>query len=125
MRRRRPVASRELSLALATDEIARESTQSVRFFFVWVLSATDSRRKLSLLRTLFLPTPERDLDSLSEEEVATMLLVSAALSAKAAATRPKKRRFWVRPCLRSREVAGHASRLLPALRTHDLEHFRE
>ncbi|KAH9367166.1 hypothetical protein HPB48_014758 [Haemaphysalis longicornis] len=65
-------------------------------------------------------------DELSEEEeIATILLVSAALSTKAAVTLPKKRRFWVRPYLRSREAAGHASRLLPELRAHDLEYFRD
>ncbi|XP_077563232.1 uncharacterized protein LOC144178956 [Haemaphysalis longicornis] len=67
-----------------------------------------------------------NLDELSEEEkIATILLVSAALSAKAAVTLPKKRRFWVRSYLRCREAAGHASRLLPDLRAHDLEYFRE
>ncbi|XP_077509017.1 uncharacterized protein LOC144120465 [Amblyomma americanum] len=29
------------------------------------------------------------------------------------------------PCLRSREVAGHASRLLPQLRAHDEEYYRD
>ncbi|KAH7962456.1 hypothetical protein HPB52_016198 [Rhipicephalus sanguineus] len=65
-------------------------------------------------------------DSSEEEEIVTVLMCSAIVSALAE-RKPskKKRRWWVRPSLRSREVAGHASRLLPDLRSHDEEYFRE
>ncbi|KAL1479466.1 hypothetical protein MTO96_051814 [Rhipicephalus appendiculatus] len=67
-----------------------------------------------------------DLDCSDEEEIVTVLMCSAMLSALAA-WKPlkKKRQWWVRPTLRSREVAGHASRLLPDLRSHDEEYFRD
>ncbi|KAH7961710.1 hypothetical protein HPB52_011561 [Rhipicephalus sanguineus] len=67
-----------------------------------------------------------DYDSSEEEEIVTVLMCSAIVSALAE-RKPskKKRRWWVRPSLRSREVAGHASRLLPDLRSHDEEYFRD
>ncbi|XP_049517596.1 uncharacterized protein LOC119440412 [Dermacentor silvarum] len=67
-----------------------------------------------------------DFDSSEEEDVVSVLMCSAVMSALAARKPPKrKRRWWVRPCLRSREVAGHASRLLPELRAHDEDYFRD
>ncbi|KAL1476048.1 hypothetical protein MTO96_036815 [Rhipicephalus appendiculatus] len=61
-----------------------------------------------------------DFDSSDEEEIRTVLMRSAMVSALAA-QKPsnKKRRRWVRLSLRSREVAGHASRQLPDLHSHD------
>ncbi|XP_075726015.1 uncharacterized protein LOC119180406 isoform X2 [Rhipicephalus microplus] len=53
-------------------------------------------------------------------------MCSANVSALAARKRSKQaRRWWVRPSLRSREVAGHTGRLLPDLRSHDEEYFRD
>nr|XP_037270819.1 uncharacterized protein LOC119163033 [Rhipicephalus microplus]XP_037270820.1 uncharacterized protein LOC119163033 [Rhipicephalus microplus] len=67
-----------------------------------------------------------DFESSDEEEVVAVLMCSANVSALAA-RKPsqQKRRWWVRPSLRSREVAGHAGRLLPDLRSHDEEYFRD
>ncbi|XP_075737160.1 uncharacterized protein LOC142776754 [Rhipicephalus microplus] len=61
-----------------------------------------------------------------EEEVVAVLMCSANVSALAA-RKPsqQKRRWWVRPSLHSREVAGHAGRLLPNLRSHEEEYFRD
>ncbi|XP_040358012.2 protein ANTAGONIST OF LIKE HETEROCHROMATIN PROTEIN 1 [Ixodes scapularis] len=65
-------------------------------------------------------------DGLSEEEEVVAILSSVALSALTRGIPTgKKRRWWVRPCLRSREVAGHASRLLPELRARDLDYYRD
>nr|XP_054919803.1 uncharacterized protein LOC126516610 [Dermacentor andersoni] len=67
-----------------------------------------------------------DFDTSEEKDVVSVLMCSAVVSALAALKPPKKkRRRWVRPCLRSREVAGHASRLLPELRAHDEEYYRD
>ncbi|XP_075736135.1 uncharacterized protein LOC142776402 [Rhipicephalus microplus] len=53
-------------------------------------------------------------------------MCSANVSALAARKRSKQaRRWWVRPSLRSREVAGHTGRLLLDLRSHDEEYFRD
>ncbi|XP_075732317.1 uncharacterized protein LOC142774997 [Rhipicephalus microplus] len=53
-------------------------------------------------------------------------MCSANVSALAARKRSKQaRRWWVRPSLRSREVAVHTGRLLPDLRSHDEEYFRD
>ncbi|KAH7971982.1 hypothetical protein HPB52_004622 [Rhipicephalus sanguineus] len=66
-----------------------------------------------------------DYDS-SDEEIVTVLMSSAMVSALVEQKPPnKKRPWWVRPSLRSREVAGHASGLLPDQRSHDEEYFRE
>ncbi|XP_072142202.1 uncharacterized protein [Dermacentor andersoni] len=67
-----------------------------------------------------------DFDSSEVEDVVSVLMCSAVVSLLPARKPPKKkRRWWVRPCLRSREVAGHASRLLPELRAHDEEYYRD
>ncbi|KAH7935501.1 hypothetical protein HPB52_009262 [Rhipicephalus sanguineus] len=67
-----------------------------------------------------------DYDSSEEEEILTVLMCSAIVSALAERKPSKKNRWWwVRPSLRSRDVAGHASRLLPDLRSHDEEYFRD
>ncbi|XP_049275501.1 uncharacterized protein LOC125759998 [Rhipicephalus sanguineus] len=67
-----------------------------------------------------------DYDSSEEEEILTVLMCSAIVSVLAERKPSKKNRWWwVRPSLRSRDVAGHASRLLPDLRSHDEEYFRD
>ncbi|KAH7972152.1 hypothetical protein HPB52_007840 [Rhipicephalus sanguineus] len=65
-----------------------------------------------------------DYDS-SNEEIVTVLMCSAMVSALLEQKPPNKRPWWVRPSLHWREVAGHASGLLPDLRSHDEEYFRD
>ncbi|CAN7950005.1 unnamed protein product, partial [Ixodes pacificus] len=71
------------------------------------------------------------MDSLDEEEEIVLTLLSCSLLAlqqEVANTRkrkPRRRRWWVRPCLRERETLGHANKLLPLLRSRDVEYYRD
>lgn len=110
------VASRKLSAALAPNDISREPSP--------VCCSRHPVLSFSFSRKVPLATMD---DRLSEEEevVAILASVSALTASTVARQQRKKRRWWVRPSLRSREVAGHAGRLLPELRARDVEYYRE
>ncbi|CAN7983390.1 unnamed protein product [Ixodes hexagonus] len=71
------------------------------------------------------------MDNLDEAEEIVLILLSCSLLAlqqEMASTRkkkPRRRRWWVRPCLRERETLGHANKLLPLLRSRDVEYYRD
>lgn len=78
-------------------------------------------RSLCALHWFPVPATAIDFDSSKEEDVITVLMCSAMVSARKP---PKKKRRWrVCPCLHSREVACHVSHLLPKLCKHDKEYY--